>query len=251
MFETPFDPFFNVGFDEALLTSVLERRTDYPVLRIWRNDKSVILGALSSISSEVNMECIERNHIPLIRRITGGGTVYHDLGNINYTIVIDKGLHDRSSLIGVDYLYDRLLKGVIKALRNLGIDNIRIANRSDIVVKGYKVSGNASTMKKNVYLLHGTLLVDADLKLLGECLIIPPRNVRKNIDMVKYRVANLRDLYNNYLSYDKIIDSIIKGFSELLDRQPLYDIPSRLELEETRQLVAMKYKREDWIYRRR
>ncbi len=252
LYEEPFNQHYNIGFDEALLESVLKRSTQYPILRIWRNSRTVVLGALSRISDEVNLEFVDRNGIVLARRISGGGTVYHDLGNINYTLVIDKSRHDKSRLIGVDYLYKRLLKGLIYSLEYLGVEpnNIRIANSSDIVVGDFKVSGNASVMRENTYLLHGTLLISADMYLLKNSLIIPPRNLKKKVDNVKYRVTNLTSILNTKIDYRNVIEALVNGFSTLLNREPYFDLPSEYELNLGLKLFREKYSNPKWIYRK-
>ncbi|MEM0188905.1 MAG: lipoate--protein ligase family protein, partial [Saccharolobus sp.] len=94
--EYPDNPYVNIGIDEALLI-----KGKGNILRIWRNNTSVILGILSKISDEVNLEFVEKYGIPLVRRISGGGTVFHDMGNINYTIIVD----NNSEITGIDFLY--------------------------------------------------------------------------------------------------------------------------------------------------
>ena len=249
--EDPHNPYYNLALDEALLETATQHPTTL-VLRIWRNPPSVILGAGSSIKGEVDTKCTQSHNIPVARRITGGGTVYHDHGNTNYTLIVGSRIahEDRAGKDSLEYIYGHLLRGLLRALQLLGLSP-RTANTSDVVVKGYKVSGNAATIRKNTYLLHGTLLVNADIEKIYRCLIIPPRNTRHRgrIDPVKYRVANLEQLAREKLAQTKIVDTFVKAFSETLGAKPYYDTLTPRELAKTKQLLLEKHSSPQWINR--
>ncbi len=240
--EYPNDPYLNVAMDEALLLN----SKDVPTLRIWRNDKSVILGILSTVNDEVNLEMIKKYGVKLVRRISGGGSVFHDMGNINYTFITNgQG--------GIDYLYGYLLKGTISAIESLINDRVEVYNETDIAFKGYKISGNAGYINEDRYLLHGTLLVSSNLDILHKVLIIPPKNYIKkdNINMIKYKVSNLLNLINGNISYDEVVEVFIRGFSSLLhcDDYFLDDISDR-ELKYAMRLANEKYSKKEFIYKR-
>ncbi|QGA55240.1 lipoate--protein ligase family protein [Sulfolobus sp. E5-1-F] len=239
--EYPNDPYLNVAIDEALLLS----SKDLPILRIWRNDKSVILGRLSSISDEVNLDEIERYNVKLVRRVSGGGSVFHDMGNVNYSIIA-RGQG------GIDYLYGHLLKGTINAIESLVHGKVDVYNETDIAFKGYKISGNSGYINDDKYLLHGTLLVKSDLYLLHKLLIIPPKNYekKKNINMIKYKVSNLSTLVKDDITYDEVVNSFISSFSSLLycDDHFLDDMTNE-ELNLTMKLVKEKYSKKEFIYK--
>jgi lipoate-protein ligase A len=212
-----------------------------PTLRIWRNDKSVIMGLRCNVEDEVNLEYIEKKGIVLARRMSGGGTVYHDLGNINYTLIIAK----RGG--GIEYLYEYLLNGLVNSLKYLGVKNIEVKNRSDIVVDGFKVSGNAAYIKGDVHLLHGTILVNSDLKNLYNALIIPPKRVSSNIDPIKYKVNNLSKILGRDLRYNEVLIALIRGFADLLKANYYFDLPRESEIYYAKKLKDIKYSKNEFI----
>ncbi|MCH4815512.1 MAG: lipoate--protein ligase family protein [Saccharolobus sp.] len=240
--EYPNDPYLNVAMDEALLL----KSNGFPTLRIWRNDKSVILGILSSVNDEVNLEMIERFGVKLVRRISGGGSVFHDMGNINYTFIT-------SGQGGIDYLYGNLLKGTISAIESLVNERVEVYNETDIAFKGYKISGNAGYINEDKYLLHGTLLVSSNLDILHKVLVIPPKNYRKkdNINMIKYKVSNLSILVKDNISYDEVVEAFIRGFSSLLHSDDYFlDGINDEELKLATRLANEKYSKKEFIYKR-
>jgi len=248
LFEVPGNPYYNVAFDEALLHVAVD--SPEPILRIWRNSVSVVVGLFSNIDYEVNIPYVEANSIPVVRRFTGGGAVFHDLGNVNYTLVINKGLHDSDPLVGVDYLYKKLLKGLVDCLKILGARDVEVRNLTDVVVKGFKVSGNSGTIKGNVYLIHGTLLLSADLNKLYKSLIIPPKAIRLKgkVDPVKYRVRNLTEILGKDIGYSEVVKSLIESFSKLLSKEPYFDLPTRDELRVSYLFYKHKYSVKEWNY---
>ncbi|WP_338599189.1 biotin/lipoate A/B protein ligase family protein [Sulfolobus tengchongensis] len=243
--EWPDNPYLNVALDEALLL----KQKDGAILRIWRNDKTVVLGILSAIKNEVNLDFIEKEKIKLVRRISGGGTVFHDLGNINYTIIV---VRPDDELTGIDYLYDKLLRGTINSIESLINDKIEVYNKTDLTFKGYKISGNAGYIHEERYMLHGTLLISSNLELMYKALIIPPKNYKKNnVNMIKYRVNNLSNLINKKITYQNVIEALTQNFLDLLGYESYYfDVPTNEELELAVKLTNEKYSRREFIYRR-
>ena len=147
------DPFFNLALEEVLLKS---RQEDYLILYI--NDPSVIIGKHQAAHREVNTKFITENKIPVIRRISGGGTVFHDRGNLNFTFI-------RQSEEGKQIDFRKYTKPVIDFLVSLGID-ARFEGKNDIKVDGLKISGNAEHVYRNRVLHHGTLLFSSSIHML-------------------------------------------------------------------------------------
>lgn len=146
------DPFFNQAFEEYVFNTF----RDDDILFLWRNSPAVIVGCCQNICREVSVPALIRENIPVVRRISGGGTVYHDLGNINYTYIksVD-GLPD----------YGECIRPVTKALAALGISAEK-SGVCDISVGGKKISGSAQRVVKGRLLHHGTLLYSSDLHVL-------------------------------------------------------------------------------------
>jgi lipoate-protein ligase A len=147
------DPFFNLALEEVLLK---RRKEDY--LIIGSNDLSVIIGKHQAAHREVNTKFVTENKIPVIRRISGGGTVFHDPGNLNFTFI-------RQSEEGKQIDFRKYTKPVIDFLGSLGV-YAKIEGKSDIKVDGLKVSGNAEHVYRNRVLHHGTLLFSASIDML-------------------------------------------------------------------------------------
>lgn len=172
------DPYYNMAFDQA----VLECGPDELVFYLWRNSPAVIIGRNQNPYAEVNLPYLEKNGIALVRRITGGGAVYHDLGNLNYSIV------------GPTRFFADERPGVIaEALRTMGVP-AELGGRNDIYVDGRKCSGYARRLWKDRTMIHGTLMFDVDLEALVSALAAPGSKVSAaGIASVRSRVANLRE----------------------------------------------------------
>ena len=176
------DPHFNMSFDEYCLTRF---PSDDTVFYLWQNRPSVIVGLNQNVYSEVNIPYLEAQGIALARRVTGGGAVYHDLQNLNYTIV------GRSRDLDRDY--PGYLRYMLEALRSMGVP-AEITGRNDIVVEGRKVSGYAKRVYKDRLMVHGTLMYDVDIARLTEALSVPGSKLEAaGIASVRSRVANLRE----------------------------------------------------------
>ena len=248
LFETPENPWFNMAFEEALARIVSVGVIEEPCLRIWRNREAIVIGYMRNVEDEVNVELANKWGIPIIRRFTGGGAVYHDLGNINYTIVIKPREKIEKP---VDYMYSELLNGILLALRKLGL-NPYVENINDIVVNGRKVSGTAATLFWNIAFLHGSLLVSTNLEKLKAVLKIPPKGKYvKKVSPVKYRVENISNLLRRKTSMKEIIENIISGYEELLKAEAYLDKPSSLELRLANLLFKERYVKKTWNTKRR
>ena len=173
-------PHYNMAFDESLLSSP---PLEEPLFCLWQNRPSVIIGLNQSAYAEVNLPFLEANGIVLARRVTGGGAVYHDLGNLNYTIT--GGIRELDE--------QACLQRVVDALRELGVPAER-SGRNDILVEGRKCSGYAKRMEKDRVMVHGTLMFEVDLAQLTEALAVPGSKLSAaGIASVRSRVANLKE----------------------------------------------------------
>ena len=176
------NPYYNMAFDEYCLESL---PIDKPVFYLWQNRPAVIVGFNQEVNTEVNLDYLKENGIDLVRRVTGGGAVFHDLGNLNYTIV------GRSEDLERDY--PEYASIMAKALQSLGVP-ATLSGRNDILVEGRKVSGFAKRVCKNRLMVHGTLMYNVDVDVLTK--VLNPSNTKlqsKGIASVRSRVANLCD----------------------------------------------------------
>lgn len=171
------DPHWNMAFDEFTLESL---PVDEPVFYLWQNAPSVIIGLNQSAYAEVNLPFLEEKGIVLARRVTGGGAVYHDLGNLNYSIV--GPISTMENAYGI----------VADALRCLGLPAER-SGRNDILVDGRKCSGYAKRLYGTRMMIHGTLMWDINLEDLTQALAVPGSKLEAaGVASVRSRVANLR-----------------------------------------------------------
>lgn len=178
---TSTDASFNLALEE-LLTSFFSEE----IIMLWRNRNAVIVGRNQNTAAEIDPGFVRENDIQVIRRMTGGGAVYHDLGNINYTIVANERQLDPEA-------FARNASPVLEVLKNLGLP-AEFSGRNDIQIDGKKISGSAKTVLNDRTLFHGTLLFSADLSILGKVLTPDPEKIQaKGIKSVRSRVANIRE----------------------------------------------------------
>lgn len=176
------DPAYNLAFEEYVLLN--KKEGDY--LLLWQNDNAVIIGRNQNAEEEIDRAFIESHGIKVVRRITGGGAVYHDLGNLNYSFITDCSAFDQQSLAA-------FTEPVVRALRGMGL-NAGASGRNDITVDGRKVSGTAQRVQGGRILFHGTLLFDSDPEMIAGALRADPDKFRsKSTKSVRSRVGNIRD----------------------------------------------------------
>ena len=190
------NPWYNLALEEYLLGKI---QKDEVILYLWQNENTVVIGNNQNPWKEVKCKELELENGKLARRLSGGGAVFHDLGNLNFTFVMDKNLYD----------LQKQLEVILKSLKSLGI-NAEFSGRNDLVVDGKKFSGNAFYFGEVGAYHHGTLLIDVDMKKLQKYLNVSAQKIAsKGIDSVKSRVINLHDINENVT-----IESIIKCLKE-------------------------------------
>ena len=227
------DPYFNMALDEFCLENIV---VGEPYFYLWRNRPSVIIGLNQNAYSEVNLPYLEEHGITLARRVTGGGAVYHDLQNLNYTIVSPLS----------DPTQSPTPIPIVAALRSLGIP-AGLTGRNDIFVEGRKVSGYARRVSKRQEIIHGTLMYDVDLDTLSKVLDAPGSKLQaKGIGSVKSRVANLKD----YLPGLRSIDEVQAALQEILaDGDEVMELTGD-QISEVMDMAENKFATWDFIYGR-
>ena len=189
------DPYFNMAFDEYCLE---QYPSDAPFFYLWRNAPSVIIGLNQNACAEVNIGYLENNGIKLARRVTGGGAVYHDLQNMNYTII-------GRNVTPAPF---------VEALRSLGVP-AELSGRNDIFVDGRKVSGYARRVSKDREIVHGTMMYDVDIDTLIKALDVPGSKLSsKGVSSVRSRVSNLKDYLPQFTSLDEVQAAISEAMSD-------------------------------------
>ncbi|MCR4906114.1 MAG: lipoate--protein ligase [Clostridiales bacterium] len=175
------DPYCNLASEEVLLDT-----EDGEIFMLWQNGRSVILGRNQNAYAEVNLPFVEEHGIPVVRRLTGGGAVFHDLGNLNFTFIVP-----RERCPELDFA--RFTHPIAEVLRSLGVP-AELSGRNDLVADGRKISGNAQCVWRDRVMHHGTLLVAADLSFMDGALRADADKLKsKGIKSVRSRVGNLSE----------------------------------------------------------
>ena len=194
------DPYKNLAIEEYLLDTVGEN--EY-ILYLWQNKQTVVVGKNQNPWRECATETLEKDGGRLVRRLSGGGTVYHDMGNLNFTFLMSKQNYD----------LDRQFRVILNAVKRLGIDAC-MTGRNDLTVDGCKFSGNAFCYRKNSAYHHGTILVSEDMSKLGKYLTVSDDKLKaKGIQSVRSRVTNLKE-YKPDLTVDEMINTLKLAFKE-------------------------------------
>ncbi len=219
---------------EEYLFEHIER--DEAVLMLYIDDSSVIIGKHQNPWKECDVDYLYRKAIPVVRRISGGGTVYHDRGNLNFSFIIgDKRFYDKDALFAV----------VLEALARCGVSAHR-TERYDILVSGKKVSGNAYSFKKDRCLHHGTLLVDSDLSLLGASLKgMRDAVVTYAVDSYPVPVTNIA-AHNPQADMGRIISALCSSWESACGSVRLYAFGD--DAVDAAASLAEKYRSWEWTF---
>lgn len=229
------DPWFNLATEDWLF-NMMDRSKQ--VLFLWRNRPSIIIGRFQNPWNECDLTAMEADGIQLARRQSGGGAVYHDLGNTNFTFMSPRAEYDKERNFAI----------ILNALASFGVA-AHTSGRNDILVQERKVSGSAFRMNKERAFHHGTLLINADLtKLPGYLTPDKDKLASKGIHSVSSRVANLVE-FNPSLTHEMLCEAIVKAFFQTYGQTcPVEDLTiDRLSAEKELYRTYEKYA--DWSWR--
>ena len=225
------DPYFNLAAEQYLMDNC-----DEDVFMLWRNEKTVVIGNNQNAYAEVDREYADKHGILVSRRLTGGGAVFHDLGNVNFSFIMPK------TEVGIDFA--KYTAPIIERLRSLGA-KAELSGRNDILIDGKKVSGNAQCVRNGKVLHHGTLLYSADLSDVSAVLRVDPSKFTgKGIKSVKSRVANIKELCGTDMDVVEFMDWLESGF----EGQKCEFTTD--EIKQIRKLRDEKFATWDWIWGR-
>ena len=244
------DAYTNMAIDEAIMLAIQEENAP-PTLRFYRwKPSAVSIGTFQGMRDEVAVEFCKSEGIDYIRRITGGGAVYHDYnGEITYSILMPK----THSLAKTDIIesYKLLCGGIIKALDYLGINNAEFKPINDVTVDGKKVSGNAMTRRHGCVLQHGTTLLDLDVNRMFTILKVPQEKISdKMISDVKERVTSVQDILDRKVTIDELRVALVQGFSDALKIELQSSKLSSEESHTAMKLAKEKYSTDEWNFSR-
>lgn len=237
------DAYTNMGADEAILESVRDGRSE-PTIRFYRwKPSAVSIGTFQSMRKEINIDSCRELGIDYIRRITGGGAVYHDFyGEITYSVIGQLSLFPH----GIRESYAFVCGWVIDGLRLLGI-GAEFAPINDVLVRGKKISGNAQTRRQGVLLQHGTILYQTDVKTMFSVLRVSSEKISdKMIKSVEERVTSVSR--NSNASLQETYEALLKGFTK--GKEYKLGALGREETDRAGELAKTVYATDGWNFSR-
>lgn len=228
------DPWWNLSVEEYLFNNVNENEC---ILYLWRNNDTVVIGKHQNPWRECKVNMLESQEGRLARRLSGGGAVFHDIHNLNFTFILKKD----------DYDLERQVNVILNAVKKVGID-AKMTGRNDITVDGKKFSGNAFCFRRGNAFHHGTILIATDFGKLSKYLQVSKEKIKsKGVKSVQSRVTNLIE-YNPDLNIDKMAEAFMEAFQEEYGKAEdiLYNVDF-INQEELNKLYE-KYKSWDWRF---
>ena len=228
------DPYWNLAAEEYLLKHISE-----PVFRLWRNSDSIIIGQYQNALAEIDLDYVKANDIKVVRRMTGGGAVFHDLGNLNFTFIEPHTKSEESNA-----MFRRFTAPIVEALNSLGV-KAYLEGRNDLLIDGRKFSGNAMCISNSRVLQHGTLLFSASMNNLGAALKSRPEKfIGKAVQSNVSRVTNISE----HLSGQMNIDEFQKFLGEYICGNSTPYTYTEADLEAIEKLKNEKYGLDSWNF---
>ena len=226
----------NLAFEEYFLKS---KEIGDDIFMLWQNEPTIVVGRFQNTLEEINQAYTDSHNIHVIRRISGGGAVYHDLGNLCFTFILRNVTPSSAD-------FSKFTIPVVKALAQMGIQ-AETSGRNDLTIDGKKISGIAMALHKNQFLFHGTLLFDSNLEVLGQALNVSTDKIEsKGIKSVRSRVTNIKP----YVATGMQITEFKQTLKQLIlsnDKQNVYD-PTIEDQTAIQALVENKYLTWEWNF---
>lgn len=227
-------PQYNLALEEYVLNRL---DPSHPYVIIWQNEPTVVIGRNQNALAEVNVKYVKENNIHVVRRLSGGGAVYHDLGNLNFTFIVDGEK-------GVVSNFEFFTRPVVKALRSLGV-NAEFSGRNDITIDGKKFSGNAQYWSKNRLLHHGTILFNSDLAVVQEALNVKTDKLQsKGVKSVRSRVTNIYPYLKTPVTIEEFKEVLLKYMQEEQTGPDIILSPE--QIAEVEAIKEQRYAKWEW-----
>lgn len=192
------DPYFCLAAEEYLLKKFSE-----DIFMLWQSDNTIVVGKHQNTMAEINYPFVRDNSITVARRISGGGTVFHDAGNVNFSFI-------KNVSSPAEISFKLFTEPVVEALAKLNV-TATTSGRNDLLIEGLKVSGNAEHVFKNRVLHHGTLLFNSDLENLGQAIkVVPGKYVGKAVQSNRSKVANISSFLPDKMTLNQFVNFLIE-----------------------------------------
>jgi lipoate-protein ligase A len=234
------DPTINLALEEYCVRNLDVENEMY--ILFYVNQPSIIIGKHQNTIEEINKEYVDSKGIKVVRRISGGGAVYHDFGNLNFSFITKYSpefFHN----------FEKFTRPVVETLREMGV-NAELGGRNDITVDGRKISGNAQFTNLKSMFSHGTLLLNSHIEDVVQALNVKIDKIEsKGIKSVRSRVANISEFLKEELSVEEFREKIVMNLFKDYETMPTYEL-SDSEWEEVNKLSESKYKTWEWNFGR-
>lgn len=233
------DPMINLALEEYVLQNF---GLEDSFLLFYINEPSIIIGKNQNTIEEINTDYVEENNIKVVRRLSGGGAVYHDLGNLNYSFITKD---DGDSF----HNFAKFTEPVVKALNELGVPAV-LEGRNDILVEGRKISGNAQFATKGRMFSHGTLMFDSEIEHVVAALNVNKEKIEsKGIKSIRSRVANISEYLKEEMTMEQFKEHILRSIFNVDD---VKDVPkhelTEEDWEKVHELSKNRYQKWEWNY---
>lgn len=230
------DPYYNLAFEEYVFEQ-LDKAKEYFML--WQNDNTIVVGKYQNTAEEVNQAFVDENGIKVARRLSGGGAVYHDTGNLNFTFIVDQNNVP-------DFKFEVFVRPVIKALEKIGV-HAQFNGRNDITIDGMKFSGNSQYTKRGRVMHHGCIMLDSNLTTVADALKVKDAKFEsKSVKSVKSRVTTINAHASRKVTMEEFKALLKEAIFE--NTNPKLLTLNEKQLDEIQKLRDEKYATWEWNY---
>ena len=230
------DPYFNLALEEYVFEKLPK---DDGYFMLWQNANTIVIGKYQNAFEEVNQKAVDELEIRVARRLSGGGAVYHDMGNLNFTFIVD-----RQDIEGLNFRI--FTEPVVETLKSFGV-NAEFTGRNDIVIDGRKISGNSQYVKKDRVMHHGCIMLDSDLEKVSDALNVKAAKfVSKSSKSVRSRVTTINENAPRHITMEEFKSALKERILGNGSIEP-YELTGE-DLAEIRYLRDTKYATWQWNY---
>ncbi|MBO4236064.1 MAG: lipoate--protein ligase [Firmicutes bacterium] len=233
---TSYNPYYNLALEEFVFSSMDPKE---PYFMLWQNENTIVVGKYQNTNEEINQEAVDAQHMNVVRRLSGGGTVYHDEGNLNFTFIVNKGNSP-------DFDFSIFVVPIIDALRSLGVD-AEFSGRNDITINGLKISGNSQYVKGGRVLHHGCIMLDSNLDKVKDALNVKEAKFEsRSVKSVRSRITTINANAPRKIIMQEFKDAIKKQVFKNEDVKQHFLTPEDERAVE--KLMREKYETWEWNY---